>query len=535
MSVARRISRPVPIALLALAGACAPPNLTSIETDTGYPRQLLAVSGSTLGARVVWDVGLPGETEISSGLFGTRYFQIPESATPGAHPVALRNSHGTSSSIDVTVLAASGVFPRPRIEDIGVFSASDAGAGNVDLAFTVAAANLDTDATLTLNASALSDVFFWSGLPIAYLIGHIPDTYGYPIYHYGQLIAVAQGVSLGSTLTVIVTNHDGQADTTSYDLPASLADLDSDGDGLPDAWERDGYPAPSGDTLDLPGMGADPLRKDMLIEVDWIPVATPNATIWATIEDAFATAPVLNPNGSAGVEMIIDRGQGGAFTGGGTVLAAHTTMDFEPVTATSPAGYASFFDYKSDAANFDPDRLNVFHYSIFGRVRPNGSSGRGEIWGNDFMVTFATFGNWGVDMAEVGTFIHELGHNLGLRHGGIDNGAAGSNDVRKPNMASTMSYRWQFPGVSNDCDWAADGFHTYSEGYYADIVEPTVNENIGICDNTPLDMNGSGTFTNGTAIDTNVDGDNTDTHVEWDQWGNLLLDFDAAGSRWNGN
>jgi hypothetical protein len=178
--------------------------------------------------------------------------------------------------------------------------------------------------------------------------------------------------------------------------------------------------------------------------------------------------------------------------------------------------------------------LNIFHYGVFGRVRPNGSSGRGEVWGNDFMVTFATFANWGVPLAEVGTFVHELGHNLGLTHGNNNTTPAQWNETFKPNFATTMSYRWQFPGVSLDCDWVSEGIHTYSQGIFARISEAAVDENVGICDNTALDMNGNGSLTSG-ALDTSSDGDSTDTHDDFDQWYNLLLNFRAAGSRWNSN
>ena len=41
--------------------------------------------------------------------------------------------------------------------------------------------------------------------------------------------------------------------------------------------------------------------------------------------------------------------------------------------------------------------------------------------------------------------MHELGHNLGLHHGG-------SVDTNyKPNYNSIMNYRYQFPGVDNNC------------------------------------------------------------------------------------
>jgi hypothetical protein len=521
-------SRTVLIGMLLLVVACGPPKINSIAPGSGYPRQLLAVKGNALFAKVVWDAGLPTETELYNGLFGTSYFQVPAGSAPGAHPVALRSSQGTSNMVNVTVLAPSGVFPAPRIEDVGLMGVS--GTGPIDAAIVITGANLDVNATVSINGSPPQVIVRWGALPVDFLLTHNPSTFGYPIYHYVQLLAIANNLALGSTVTIVVTNTDGRSATTTYTLPVTLAEQDSDGDGLRDAWETGSYTAPSGGTVDLAGMGTNARRKDILVEVDWIAAATPNATIWATIEAAFANAPVLNPNGSRGVNIIIDRGQGGAFTGGGTVLADHTTMDFGPNTA---AGYTDFFTYKGNS--FNNDRLNVFHYAIFGRARPNGSSGVGEIVGNDFMVTFRNFNAWNQPLAQAGTFIHELGHNLGLTHGDLLNTPGQYNESNKPNFASTMSYRWQFPGVSIDCNWASEGFHTYSAGYYARITESSVNENVGICDNSPLDMNADGQLSNPVAIDFKGDGTTTAVHDDFDQWGKLFLNFRAPGSGWNNN
>jgi hypothetical protein len=172
---------------------------------------------------------------------------------------------------------------------------------------------------------------------------------------------------------------------------------------------------------------------------------------------------------------------------------------------------------------------------VFGRATVAGWSGIGEVWGNDFMVTFVNFGVWAQAIAQVGTFMHELGHNLGLTHGDNNTNATQWNETQKPNFATTMSYRWQFPGVSIDCDWTDENIHTYSSGYYARIVESAVNETIGICDNAPLDMNGNGAFNAAVAIDFQADGTTTMTHDDFNQWGNLLLNFRATGSRWNSN
>lgn len=501
------------------------PEISSVEPNRGYPRQLLAVRGDTLQASVVWDVGLSTETEIFRGLFSTNYFQIPAGATPGTHPIALRNSEGTGPSVNVDVLAGSGDFPAPRVEDVGVFGST--GTTTLDLILTLAAANMDTTATITVDGSAPAATVPWGALPIDYQLDHVPASFNYPVYHYEQQLLIVENVAIGSTLAFVVTNSDGQTGTFTYELPADVANLDGDGDGLLDTWETSGYTAPSGAQIDLGALGTNVWRKDILIETDWVSVATPNNTIWATIEGVFDDAPVLNPDGSSGINAIIDRGQGAPLDEGGETLAAHTTMDFGP---SSAAGYTDFYTYKAN--NFDSDRLELFHYGVFGRAMPGGFSGRGEIWGNDFQVTFVTSWRWGLDVAEVGTFVHELGHNLALRHGGIDDGSVDANELFKPNMASTMNYRYQFPGVSDDCDYTPEGGHTYSQGWFRRVTESNVNESAGICDNNAFDMSGDGSISTG-SMDTNTDGDMTDTHNDYDQWGNLELNFRAPGSRWD--
>jgi hypothetical protein len=103
-----------------------------------------------------------------------------------------------------------------------------------------------------------------------------------------------------------------------------------------------------------------------------------------------------------------------------------------------------------------------------------GESGIAEISGNDFIVSL---GNRASDIglpynlfSVGGTFMHELGHNLGIHHGGgvdppcnvdadcspsactntpIGKYCLHSNDDNwKPNYLSVMNYRYQFTGIS---------------------------------------------------------------------------------------
>lgn len=518
---------------LFLVACSEPPVLNNIVPNPGFPRQIVGVDGELLlFAGVRWDAGLASETGVFQSFLTANYFQVPAGTAVGNHPVRLTNNVGNSTAtINFTVSALAGVWPAPRIEDIGITAFADNADGTADIWLAVPAANVDANATVQINGVNKPSVLY-SAIANAYFNVHNASTYGYPVYHYGLLAVFLDNQALGGILNVQVTNTDGQVNARTYQLANTVANFDSDNDGLLDVWETGGYTAPSGAVIDLAALGCDPLRKDVLVEVDWIAAAAPNNTIWATIENVFANAPVLNPDGSQGISIHIDRGQGGAFTGGGNILADHTTMDFG---ANATPGYVDFFTYK--AASFNADRLNIFHYGIFGRARPNGSSGRGEIFGNDFIVTFVNFGVWGTDIAEVGTFVHELGHNVGLRHGGIDNGAADANETFKPNQESTMNYRYQFSGVSIDCDLASENIHTYSQGMYATIREATANENIGICDNNAIDFNANGMLTNGIPVNTNPlnDVDATDVHINYDEWGALKLQFTQPGSRWNGN
>src|SRR5207249_9659869 len=88
---------------------------------------------------------------------------------------------------------------------------------------------------------------------------------------------------------------------------------------------------------------------------------------------------------------------------------------------------------------------------------------------------------------EDGTFMHELGHNLGLRH-------AGSFDLPnyKPNYRSVMCYRYQLTGVDINCDAEGDNIMGYSHGVLPTLGENALNEDNGLggpCGGTWIDWN----------------------------------------------
>jgi hypothetical protein len=128
-------------------------------------------------------------------------------------------------------------------------------------------------------------------------------------------------------------------------------------------------------------------------------------------------------------------------------------------------------------------------------------SGLSEIVGNDMIVTYgATYdGNAGKrvvlpDILLAGTFMHELGHNLGLDHGGPV-GHVDSALNYKPNYLSVMNYSFQKIGIGtanascapgdNYCRTTATSVRVdYSDAALAPLDETHLDETVGVASGT---------------------------------------------------
>ena len=292
---------------------------------------------------------------------------------------------------------------------------------------------------------------------------------------------------------------------------------DTDGDFIDDGDEALG----TLDGLDLPAMGADPLVQNILLEYDWfdddLDVAQhshrPSQAMMDRVADTFAAAPTTNADGTTGIVVIQDFGQGGEFTGGNFI-------DDDNGVLVGGVSSAEFLNYKS--ANFASNRKGYFHYVILPHRynTDSGSSGQAELNGDDIIVSvYEFFANVTVVS---NTIVHELGHNLGLLHGGDE----GCN--YKPNYNSVMNYRYQFPGVDDNCTVAGDGVLDYSSGLYITLDENDLDENAGICGNVAIDWDGDANIENGVVFDTNPDGNGTcggtfTTLRDHDDWGNVVF------------
>lgn len=294
--------------------------------------------------------------------------------------------------------------------------------------------------------------------------------------------------------------------------PGVSAATDTDGDSLPDAWETDGYDA-DGDgvvDVDLPALGASPTHKDLFVEMDYMQGRLASATALGRIVQVFAGAPVSNPDGTSGITIHLDAGsaRGTAYDlGGGNQVPYDSNL--------SPAE-GQTQDIKS--GNFDAARAKIFYYMLWADdyTDEDGnrcSSGNAfDIPNDTFIVTMGPACGWTPDDdMNVGTFVHELGHDLGLLHGGADS------DNYKPNYLSVMNYAFQFHGVPR---YPSGSYFGYSNVNPPALNETDLRESAGLGTTavsgwrtTWFCPNGSQRTTSGAAsgaIDWNCDGDTLD-------------------------
>jgi hypothetical protein len=531
--------------LACLLYGCAAPNITSLDPDNGPERTLVNVHGSTFLSSVYWDAGAPNEQRLPSSFLGAHFFTVPAAASLGAHQVQLERFSKRGNTNPFTVTAAL-PFSTPRLDRISIVYADFQSGNKVNTWLYVQGANIDTNAQVLVDNTIVPTVAH-KGMRNN-LFGVNPRDLAYPIYHYLALLAGPGPRMVSSTLTIKIRNADGQeSNSLSYRLPDDADTLDSDGDDIPDAWEVNGYDA-DGDgviDIDLPSLGADPLRPDAFLEVDIMQGLTnrPGPAIWNAMTLVFANSPIINPGKDNGINLHLDTS--------GTV-PFWQTIDF---TGTETATHRRFNTLKT--ANFnDAVRGRIYHYCIWANMRPNGSSGISDVdWvngGDDCIVSFDDFGasfQTAQSMAE--TLMHEFGHNLNQRHGGE------THTTNNPTYSSVMSYSWQLRSGRDDAFRRQNAIYApfyyqtdaaieangaiptgwtgitidYSEGMGRLLVENDLNEPAGLYNGNAIDWNSDGDSTDANASrDINGDLDATDTFSDYPNWANVSF----RGPRNNG-
>jgi hypothetical protein len=313
--------------------------------------------------------------------------------------------------------------------------------------------------------------------------------------------------------------------------------LDSDGDGLLNLWETTGIDVNRDGKIDLSlkALGANPLHKDIFVEVDYMQFHKPKSQAITNVINSFAKADVTNPDRKPGITLHVLVNE--------QIPHQNTINDLSGLAAIKNTRFGFAIERASpNAANIIAAKKLVFHYGLLVHSLAGGSwSGIGELPGNDFIVSLGS-NVWGVDPVtghrvgsleqQQGTFMHELGHNLNLRHGG------GDNINRKPNYLSVMNYLFQMAST------VASRPLDYSRCIVAALNENSLSEPAGVGRSCPP---GLLTFINamnllvrtGTPIDYNKDGNKVgigvardlngdaapSTLVGYDDWAKILYNF----------
>ena len=222
--------------------------------------------------------------------------------------------------------------------------------------------------------------------------------------------------------------------TSSYQINCvDFVGVDSNGNGILDGTESTKCPSPS--------------HKDIFVELDYMTGHLLSEQAMQDVIDAFADQGIY-------LHILVSDELSHVDTINADIdQASPSQTQFDSIKLNNLADAT----IRGDSAALDRYKQFV-HYGLSAHNIEWGgittSSGFAEVKGNDFVVALGSYsrGVGSVDEQQ-GTLMHELGHNLNLRHGG-PNEIAGSSVTGaaincKPNQLSVMNYLYQFGPFDN--------------------------------------------------------------------------------------
>jgi len=294
-----------------------------------------------------------------------------------------------------------------------------------------------------------------------------------------------------------------------------ISDKDTDGDGLLDNWEMYGVDTDNDGKVDLrlDLMGADPNVPDIFVEIDWMTIPRERISIVTTQQET-----CLSPSAASmymvyqvfknhGINLHIDAGpssvdyvtgkQWGKLSGGNEIEYVKSLN----LNGNERDSFNGWSEYVAD--NFSVNRENIFKHCMFvNQIEGDFYNKKINKWesidketsgiANGIPSQYFIVANqkWIRDSGDIGiagTFMHELGHTLGLSHGGFDDEGKNNHDRNKPNYLSIMNYLFQISGLSGT------GELNYSEYDLPDLDENALSERSGVDPNGLTAGTGLGT------------------------------------------
>ena len=278
-------------------------------------------------------------------------------------------------------------------------------------------------------------------------------------------------------------------------------ECDRDLDGISDGWECCGADIDNDSVIDLdfPQMGASVEYPDVFVEVDWMRGYEPMASALNRVCEKFD---------EHGIHLHIDAGPNsvdyvtgekwGQMGFGGSIVPYSEIFYLE----NDSHPYGNWIDTYN--AHSGPNRDTTFHHFFFvnrmckskddkkeNKINDSG----GTIPGGQLCIVADCDGwisgrnilrptTYGKNTAQAGTFMHELGHSLGLNHASTTSAYSGGTydaDMSyQPNHLSVMNYFFQVTGFIAD-DYDVHNYDIdYSEYELPAIDERDIDETKGI-------------------------------------------------------
>lgn len=235
------------------------------------------------------------------------------------------------------------------------------------------------------------------------------------------------------------TDADGLADGPEVDRGTDPTDVDTDGDGLEDGAEV------HVDALSA----ADPLRMDVFVEVDWMTGEKPSRAELSRVTEAYADAPVSNPDGSTGIDLHV-------------VYSNELPKEAD----TTSADLLEIMDAHMDFED------RGYHYAVAIDTTPKADVGGFTLAGHDntpFAIkTDAKPGYYYPDGWIPHVFMHELGHGLGIAssaYEGVD-----SEEIPYDTYSSAMNYNAPLEELQYNAGGPFDDWEHIEEN----LLTPTV-------------------------------------------------------------
>jgi len=272
--------------------------------------------------------------------------------------------------------------------------------------------------------------------------------------------------------------------SNAIDISEEYDETDTDGDGLPDVWEMYGITY-NGEFLDLPAMGADPNIPDVFVEIDY-----KSGIDLSEYENEFRM--VYNQFKKNNINLHIDRGinsidfvtgEKWGYNSRSNSISGNVSVSLSGDLFNPSNHFLNMDDMwkKLIKINFNdsPVRTVVFRYCILGDSIESNPSYAGYTVGQYFYIALESLNrdllktrddyskDGRLQYATVQCIMHELGHTLGLGHGGAKEKGRPNNYKRKrEDYLSIMSYEYNYFGVYNygtkyNRVWSEEGL-TYS-------------------------------------------------------------------------